>query len=126
MHMKIIEKYSDVRYNVRISNSTTMRAKSIISISEARKDIFKIAQEVQKPDTYYTLTENGRAKAVIMSAEEFESWQETIEIMADSQLMKEISEADKEFKQGKFIELENLTNKNVSSNIKGKSSKKSK
>lgn len=34
-----------------------MRIKTTIPISEARKKIFKIAEEVQKPDNYYTLTE---------------------------------------------------------------------
>ena len=103
-----------------------MRAKTIISISEARKNIFKIARDVQKPDNYYILTENGRAKAVIMSAEEFEAWQETVEIMADPGLMKEINEAEKDFKAGKFRDLEELMNQNVSSSIKRKRIKKSK
>ena len=31
-------------------------------------DDLEIAEEVQKPDKYYTLTENGRPKAVLMSA----------------------------------------------------------
>lgn len=32
---------------------------------------------------YYTLTDKGRPKAVVMSAEEFESWAETLEVMRD-------------------------------------------
>ena len=48
-----------------------MDAKTTLSISEARKKIFKIAEQVQKPATHYTLTEKGKPKAVMMSAEEF-------------------------------------------------------
>lgn len=43
-----------------------------IPISEARKNIFSIAEEVQNPNVHYTLTERGRPKIVILSAEKFE------------------------------------------------------
>jgi prevent-host-death family protein len=50
-----------------------MRTKTTLSISEARKNIFLIAEEVQKKNAYYTLTERGRPKVVMLSAERFES-----------------------------------------------------
>ena len=89
-----------------------MKTKSTLSISEARKKIFQIAKDVQKPNNYYTLTERGRPKAVIMSAEEFESWQETIEVMRDfPDLDKNIAEVEKALKTGawkKWPTLEDL------------------
>ncbi len=51
-----------------------------ISISAARKIIFDIAENVQAPHQYYTLTENGSPKVVILSADEYESLIETLEI----------------------------------------------
>ena len=73
-------------------------------ISEARRRIFEIAEEAQKPDTYFTLTENGRPKAVLMSAEEFESWRETLEVMRDCpDLGKEIREAEEDLKSGAYL-----------------------
>jgi len=89
-----------------------MDTKTTIPISEARKKIFAIAEEVQKPNKYYTLTEKGRPKAVIMSAEEFESWMETLEVMKDfPDLNKDIREARREFKKGNYITLEELLEK---------------
>lgn len=86
-----------------------MNTKTTLSISEARKKIFEIAKEVQKPSTYYTLTEKGRPKAVIMSAEEFESWQETLEVMSDfPHLAKDIKEAEQDYTKGNYITLEEL------------------
>jgi len=80
-----------------------MNTKTTLSISEARKKIFDIAEEVQKPSNYYTLTEKGRPKAVMMSAEEFDSWQETIEVMYDfPDLKKDIKEADRAVKNGAY------------------------
>lgn len=80
-----------------------MNAKTTLPISEARKKIFEIAKEVQKPSTYYTLTEKGRPKAVIMSAEEFESWQETLEVMSDfPDLKKDIEETERAIESGEY------------------------
>jgi prevent-host-death family protein len=80
-----------------------MRAKTTISISEARKKIFDIAKEVQKPGVHFTLTENGRPKAVVMSVEEFESWAETLEVMQDfPDLKKDLEKTDKAIKSGEY------------------------
>lgn len=49
-----------------------MKTKNLISVTEARKNIFAITESVQKSDTHYTLTERGIPTAVIISAERFE------------------------------------------------------
>ncbi len=49
-----------------------MKTKNTLSVSEARKNIFEIIDEIQKPNVYYTLTERGKPRAVILSAEKFE------------------------------------------------------
>lgn len=80
-----------------------MSLKNIISITEARNNLFKITDQVQKSGTYFTLTEHGRAKVVIMSADEFESWQETVEVMRDfPDLDKDIKEAEEAIKSGEY------------------------
>jgi prevent-host-death family protein len=80
-----------------------MRTKTTISITEARKNIFDIAEEVQKPGVYYTFTEKGKPKAVMMSHEEFESWVETLEVMQDfPDLKKDIEETDRAVKSGEY------------------------
>lgn len=74
-----------------------MNTKTTLSITEARKRIFEIADAVQRPDTYYFLTEKGRPKAVIMSAEEFESWRETLEVIEECpDLYKDIKGTEQE------------------------------
>lgn len=80
-----------------------MNTKTTIPITEARKKIFDISDKVQSPGIYFTLTEKGRPKVVIMSAEEFESWQETLEVMKDfPDLDKEIKEVDRAVKSGEY------------------------
>jgi len=120
-----------------------MQAKTTISISEARKNIFDIALEVQKPGIYYTLTEKGKPKVVMMSAEEFESWVETLEVIKEFPNIKDdIKKAEKDFKSGKYkswVTLEELLAKEgftvadkplkkygISSKSKAKSTKRNK
>ena len=92
-----------------------METKTTLPISEARKKIFKIAEKVQKPSTHYTLTEKGKPKVVMMSAEEFESWQETLEVMRDFPgLEKTIKKVDKDVRSGgykKYPTLEEVLSK---------------
>lgn len=92
-----------------------MDTKTTLPISQARSIIFDIAEQVQKPGAYYTLTEKGLPKAVIMSAEEFESWQETLEVMQEfPDLKNDIKETERDFKKGKYktyVTLEQLLGK---------------
>jgi len=116
-----------------------MNTQTTISISEARRRIFEIAEEVQKPNKYYILTEKGRPKAVVMSAEDFESWQETLEVIKDfPDLDKDVKEARRAFQSGEYKNWTTLDellkkhgcildkdkkNKNVSTKNKAKSRK---
>ena len=80
-----------------------MNPKKTLSITEARKKIFEIAEDVQKPGVYYTLTENGKPKAVILSYEEYDSLMETLEVMEEMPgLKKEIEEVDRAVKSGEY------------------------
>lgn len=79
-----------------------MNTKTTLPISDARKKIFKIAEEVQKPSTFYTLTEKGRPKVVLMSAEEFDSLMENLEILSDPKIMANIKKAEEEFEKGEY------------------------
>lgn len=75
--------------------------KTTISISEARKRIFDITREVQAPNKVYSLTADGKPKAVIMSAEEYESWTETMEVLRDCpDIFERIAESDRAVKTG--------------------------
>jgi prevent-host-death family protein len=85
-----------------------MRAKTTISISEARKKIFDIAEEVQRPGVYYTFTEKGMPKVVLMSADEFNSLMENLEILSDPKVMTDIKKAEEEYKRGEYITWEEM------------------
>lgn len=105
-----------------------MDIRTTLSITEARKKIFDIAQKVQRPGSYYTLTEKGRPKAVILSAEEFESMIETMEVkMIFPDLDKDYAEVKRAMKTGeykKWSTLEDLERKWALTNVAEKPKKK--
>lgn len=54
-----------------------------ISITEARKKLFDLAEAVQAPDSYVLLTERGIPKAALISAAHLDSILETLEVIKD-------------------------------------------
>ncbi|OGK09331.1 hypothetical protein A2767_03810 [Candidatus Roizmanbacteria bacterium RIFCSPHIGHO2_01_FULL_35_10] len=80
-----------------------MDIKTTLPITEVRKKLFNIVDEVEKRRTRFIVTEKGRPKAVIMSAEEFESMRETLDVLIENpDLPKIIEETEEDFKTGKY------------------------
>jgi len=76
-------------------------ATEILKASDARKNLFKLMDKAERLRHRYMLTRNGTPQAVLMSAEEYEEWVETLEVMADEGLMKGIKEGLEDFKKGR-------------------------
>lgn len=74
-----------------------------IAANEARSNFYQILDEAADKLRQFTITLRGKTRAVIMSAEEFAGWQETLEIMADKKLKKEIKNGWGEIKRGKSV-----------------------
>lgn len=79
-----------------------------LPITQARDELTTLVKEAQNKLTEYIITVNGSPAAVIISADEYESWKETNEILADAQLMKAIKMGEKDLKKGDYITFEDL------------------
>lgn len=84
-----------------------------LGVSQVRQNLPKLIDEIDARFERLFITKGGKAKAVIMSSEEFESWVETIASYEDPQTMKVIREMGnmsvKEIRKSKkFITLEEL------------------
>ena len=82
--------------------------KNIISITEARKDIFDIAEKVQKAGNHYIFTENGKAKLAVMSAEEYENLMEDLALASDPKFRARIKQSEEDFRTGNYVTLSQL------------------
>lgn len=75
----------------------------LITITQARDSLPSIVAEAQKKSERFDITVNGKRQAVLMSADEFDAWEETNEILSDKKLMRDIRIAEKEIEEGKGI-----------------------
>lgn len=81
---------------------------TIIPASQARSNFYDLIDEVSKTLKRFVITKHGRAKAVVLSPEEVESWEETLEIMSDKKLMKDIREGLEDVKKKRLTPLEDV------------------
>ena len=74
----------------------------ILPITKIREDLPNIVDRANRLLAKYTVTVNGEPKAVVMSYDEYESLQETLDILSDPNALKDIKKAEKEFDEGKY------------------------
>lgn len=72
-----------------------------LPITKAREELTSLVKNAKKKLSKYVITVNGSPAAVLMSADEYESWQETNEILSDPVLVKAIKQGEKELKEAK-------------------------
>ena len=77
----------------------------ILPLAEAKAKLSQLVADVATTDEEVTITKNGRAAAVLVSYEEFESWQETLAVVSDQELVKEIRSGMRQLKRerGKLL-----------------------
>ncbi|MEW6297957.1 MAG: type II toxin-antitoxin system Phd/YefM family antitoxin [Thermodesulfobacteriota bacterium] len=73
----------------------------ILPLATAKAKLSQLVAAVASTDEEVTITKNGRAVAVLMSYEEFESWKETLEIVSDQEFLAEIRKGITELKKGR-------------------------
>ncbi len=76
---------------------------STLPANEARTNFYRILKEVGSKLRQITITHRGKNQAVIMSAEEFEGWEHTMEIISDKSMIKSIKKGLSEIRSGKGL-----------------------
>lgn len=79
-----------------------------VTATEARKNLFELIAVAGKPGAFVMISHAGTPKVVMMSLEEFEGWQETLEIMSDPELAKDIKKELRDVKKGKSVPWEKV------------------
>ena len=72
---------------------------NILPANEARSNFYQLLDKVGNELQQFTITLRGKAKAIVMSTEEFASWQETLEVMSDKNLVRSIKRGAKSKKR---------------------------
>ena len=81
---------------------------TMVPLSEAKARLSEIADEVYRTHDRVQVTRNGRKFVVIVSVEDLESMEATIELLCDREAMDEIAEANRQIAQGEHTTLDEL------------------
>ena len=63
-------------------------------LTEVRSNLSEIVDEIDRTGSQCVITKHGRAIAVILSSDEYESLVETLNIMSDSETMAAIAQGE--------------------------------
>lgn len=74
-----------------------------MTVSEAKSHFLELVRDSDSRLERFIITKNGKPVVVIMNADEFEGWLETLEILSDRKAAKEIKQAKRELKKGKTL-----------------------
>lgn len=82
-----------------------------ISATQARKDLYDLIEEVALSGKRIGITNKGETKAILMSAEEVTSWEATLDVMSDQNLVKGIKKGTEDIKKGRVVSWEEVKRK---------------
>ena len=82
-----------------------------LPLAEIKKRLSEIVDGVEQHHDRVLLTRNGRASAVIMSPEDLEALEDTVDILSDPMAMRGIRRAEAEIDSGKFLTADQLAAK---------------
>lgn len=84
---------------------------STLTVSDARANLYTMMEQVRKYLRRFIITHRGKPQAVLMPVEDLESWEETLDILSNKKLMRDIRQAEKDFKAGKYYTLDEVEKK---------------
>ncbi len=81
---------------------------TMVPLTEAKARLSEIADEVYRTHDRVRVTRNGREFVVIMSAEDLESLEATIELLSEPDTQAEIAEAEQAIGRGEYTTLDEM------------------
>ena len=79
-----------------------------VPFTEARAKLSDLLDELEARHEHVIITRNGRPAAVLVSADEQEVLEETLEILQDEELLQALHESDKDVKSGRLTTLKEM------------------
>ena len=79
-----------------------------LPLSEVKARLSKLVDEVESRDERIVITRRGRPTAVLVSTDDLDSWQETLEITSDRTLLAEIRRGIRQIERGQTVSYEKV------------------
>jgi len=75
--------------------------KNILPVTMVKRNLMKLLKKVQEEGDPLVITKDGKTAGVLMSSDEYEGLMETLEILSDKQLLKQLKKTDEDFQKGR-------------------------
>ncbi len=79
-----------------------------LPLSEVKAKLSQLVDDVESRDERVVITRKGRPAAVLVSQDDLDSWQETLEITSDRALMTEIRRGIRQVERGQTVGYEEV------------------
>jgi antitoxin YefM len=80
----------------------------IVPFTEARARLTELLDEVEAKQEHVVITRNGRPAVVVLSTEEYEALEETLEILRDEETLSALRESEQDVKAGRLYSLDKV------------------
>ena len=80
----------------------------IVPFTEARANLTELLDALEDKQEHVLITRNGRPSAVMLSADEYESLEESLEILQDKDLMEALKRSEGDVRAGRLVPLAEL------------------
>jgi antitoxin YefM len=79
-----------------------------VPFTQARAELSDLLDEVERSHEHVEITRNGRPAAVLMSPEEYEVIQETLEILGDPETLEDLRQSEADVQAGRLHTLDEV------------------
>ena len=80
----------------------------IVPFTEARSNLTELLDDLEQRHEHVLITRNGRPSAVMLSADEYESLEETLDVLQDKDLLDALKRSERDVSQGRLTPLKEL------------------
>jgi antitoxin YefM len=76
----------------------------IIPVTRMKRDLLEIVRRIMEEDETIAFTRNGEPAGIMMSITRYEALMETIEVLADKDILNSLAGSEKDFKSGRVFD----------------------
>ena len=80
----------------------------IVPFTDARATLSDLLDLVEREQEHVVITRKGKPVAIVMSVDEWESWEETIDVLSDPEAMAQLAESEDDVKAGRVYTLDEV------------------
>ena len=84
----------------------TLAMARVVPFTDARATLSDLLDLVENEQEHVVITRKGRPVAIVMSVDEWESWEETIDVLSDPEAMDALRASEEDVKAGRLVDLE--------------------